>query len=112
MEGLRQQKVSRLLQKELGEIFQREGRSLFSGAFITVTKVRVSPDLSVAKVYLSFFSVKDTAALMKKITDETKTIRRTLGDKIKNQVRVIPNLTFFIDDSLDYLEKIENLLKQ
>ena len=112
METTRQKKVARLIQKELGEIFQRESKTMFGGAFITVTGVRMSPDLSVAKAYLSLFAVKDRNALMAEIKKQTKEIRTKMSEKIKKQVRIIPNLDFHIDDSLDYAEKIENLLKK
>ena len=112
METTRQKKVARLIQKELGEIFQRESKTMFGGAFITVTGVRMSPDLSVAKVYLSLFAVKDRNTLMVDIKKQTKEIRTKMSEKIKKQVRIIPNLDFHIDDSLDYAEKIENLLKK
>ena len=112
METTRQKKVARLIQKELGEIFQRESKTMFGGAFITVTGVRMSPDLSVAKAYLSLFAVKDRNALMVDIKKQTKEIRTKMSEKIKKQVRIIPNLDFHIDDSLDYAEKIENLLKK
>jgi ribosome-binding factor A len=111
METTRQKKVARLLQKELGEIFQRESRNMFNGAFITVTTVRISPDLSFAKVYISMFAVNDKIEMLKLIKSKNKEIRTNLAEKIKNQVRAIPSFDFYIDDSLDYAEKIENLLK-
>lgn len=112
MSSTRQLKIARLLQKELAEIFQREARSLFKGAFITVTAVRVSPDLSVAKVYLSFLAVKDKEALLEHIKTHVKEIRKQLGMNTRNQLRVIPELIFYIDDSLDYAERIDELLKK
>ena len=112
MDSTRQNKVSRLLQKELGEIFQRESRNLFGGAFITVTLVRVSPDMGVAKVYLSLFAVKDKTEMMDKIKAEKKEVRKLLALRIKKQVRIIPELDFILDDSLDYAEKIDQLLKK
>ena len=112
MDTTRQNKVSRLLQKELAEIFQRESRNLFGGAFITVTQVRVSPDLSSAKVYVSLFLVKDTGALLKQIKEMYSEIRKQLGIRIKKQLRIVPALDFFIDDSMDYAEKIDRLLKK
>lgn len=112
MDSQRQLKVSRLLQKELGEIFQRETRLLFGNALITVTQVRVSPDLSVAKVYVSLFNVPDTKVLLKLIQENTKEIRMKLSDRVKKQVRIIPNLVFFLDDSLDYAMRIDELLKK
>ena len=112
MESTRQKKIGRLLQKELGEIFQREGSVMFSGVLITVTHVRVTPDLSSAKVYLSLFLHKDKESFLKTIREKTTLVRMKLAEKIKKQVRVIPKLDFFLDDSLDYAEKIDELLKK
>ncbi len=112
MESLRQQKVNKLLAKELAEIFRSEARSLFGGGFITVTSVRVSPDLSSAKVYLSIMATKDKKAIFKLVEDQTSVIRRKLGMIVGKQLRIVPELTFFIDDSLDYAMKIEELLKK
>ena len=112
MDTKRQLKVSRLIQKELGDIFQKETRTLFGNALITVTQVRVSPDLSVAKVYVSLFNVPDTKVLLKLIQENTKDIRMKLSDRIRKQVRIIPNLVFFLDDSLDYAMRIDELLKK
>lgn len=110
MESTRQSKISRLLQKDLSDIFQREGRNLFGHAMITVTKVHVTSDLSIAKVYLSLFTTTDKNDTLKFIKFHTKEIRFKLGQRIGKQVRVIPDLQFFLDDSLDYIEKIEKLL--
>lgn len=112
MDTTRQLKVSRLIQKELGDIFQKETRTLFGKALITVTQVRVSPDLSVAKVYVSLFNVPDTKVLLKQIQENTKDIRMKLSDRIRKQVRIIPNLVFYLDDSLDYALRIDELLKK
>jgi ribosome-binding factor A len=112
MDSQRQLKVSRLLQKELGEIFQRETRPLFGNALITVTQVRVSPDLGIAKVYVSLFNAPDNKALLESIKTHTKEIRMKLSDRVKKQVRVIPNLAFYLDDSLDYAMRIDELLKK
>lgn len=112
MDSTRQSKISRLIQKELGEIFQQQGRSHFGGAMITVTNVIITKDLSLAKVYLSLFATKDKDELIKKITANTKELRLNLSQKVRNQLRVIPELKFYIDDALDYIEKIDNLLKQ
>ena len=112
MDTKRQLKVSRLIQKELGEIFQKETRTIFGNALITVTQVRVSADLSVAKVYVSLFNVPDTKVLLKLIQEHTKEIRMKLSDRIRKQVRIIPNLVFFLDDSLDYAMRIDELLKK
>ena len=110
MESTRQNKVSRLLQKDLGDIFQQESRSKFRGAMITVTKVHVTRDLSIAKVYLSLFATDDKENLIENIKLHTKEIRYKLGQKIGRQVRAVPELQFYLDDSLDYIENIEKLL--
>lgn len=111
METTRQSKVSRLIQKDLGEIFQRNAQTVFAGAMITVTKVNITRDLSIAKVYLSVFG-KDPSNVIKVVQASTKQIRKQLASRIKNQVKAIPELRFFIDDSIDYLENIEQLLKK
>jgi ribosome-binding factor A len=110
METTRQQKISRLIQKDLSTIFQTEGRNLFGGAMITVTKVYVTKDLSVAKAYLSLFGTKDKHALLEAIRMHTREIRRRLGNKEHNQLRIIPELQFFEDDSLDYIDNLDRLL--
>ena len=111
METTRQQKIARLIQKDLGVIFLQETRNLFGGVMITVTKVHVAKDLSVAKSYVSIFPSKDKETIMDNIRKHTKEIRRILGQKEHNQLRVIPDLQFFLDDSLDYIENIDHLLK-
>jgi ribosome-binding factor A len=110
METTRQNKIARLIQKDLGMIFQQEGRNLFGGAMITVTKVNIAKDLSVARIYLSLFGIKDKEALLESIRTHTKLIRRELGFRVHNQLRIIPELHFFMDDSLDYIENIDHLL--
>ena len=112
MESTRQLKISRLLQKELSEVFLFEARNLFGHAMITVTKVHVAKDLSIAKVYLSLFGVMEKKELFKSIDNHTKEIRRALGMRVKQQLRVVPELHFFMDDSLDYIENIDKLLKE
>ncbi len=111
METKRQEKINNLLQKDLGEIFQVEMRHVSKGAMITVTKVKVTPDLSLAKVYLSLFATSDKDGLLSGIRKHSKEIRGKLGNRIRNQLRVVPDLSFYLDDSLDYIENIENLLK-
>ena len=111
MDTTRQQKYSRLIQKEIGDIFQKEGYNYFGRAFVTVTNVRVSPDLGIAKVYVSVFGGTNGKVTIDEITSHQKEIRRELGNRIRHQARIIPELKFFLDDSLDYVEKIEKLLK-
>lgn len=111
MDSTRQNKVARLLQKELGEIFQRESMNWFRGALISVTVVRVAPDLSFAKVFVSIFAPsKDEQELFKSIQDNTKKIRQLLAQKVAKQLRIIPELAFHIDDSIAYEENITRLL--
>jgi ribosome-binding factor A len=112
METQRQLKISRMLQREISEIFQREMRGKFGGALITVTKVKITSDMSVARVYLSLFATKDKDALLEAIQHHTGEIRFHLGKRIRNQVRAIPALEFYLDDSLDYIDKIEDLLEE
>ena len=112
METKRQQKIAKLIQKELSEIFQREIRS-HGNIMITVTKVNVTSDMSYARVYLSVFGPDREAktSVVKEVNAMSKNIRGLLGDRIRFQLRVIPELQFFEDDSLDYIENIDNLLK-
>jgi len=109
MESKRQQKVARQLQKDLSEIFQREVPHLFNGAFITVTSVRVSPDLSVARVYLSFLATKNKEMLLESIREHSRALRQHLGDRVRHQLRIVPDLTYFIDDTAEYAEKMDKL---
>lgn len=111
MESVRQSKVARLIQKELASFFQVESRNLFMGKMITVTVVRVSPDLGLAKIYLSIFPTDKNEDYLSVINLHVKTIRNALGKSIRHQVRIIPELAFYLDDSLDYLERIDRLLK-
>lgn len=112
METTRQQKVGKLLQREMGEIFQREGQSVGRGLLLTVSTVRVSPDLGLARVYLSIFPSTNAEAVLKEVKQRTSHYRNELAKKIRHQVRVIPELNFYLDDSLDYIDKIDNLLKE
>jgi ribosome-binding factor A len=109
MESVRQSKVSKLLQKELAEIFRSHSKTMFDGAFITVTVVRISSDLGSAKAYVSIMANKDIDVIYQSILDQKIHIRKILGNLIGKQVRVIPELSFFIDDSYDYAEKINKL---
>jgi ribosome-binding factor A len=111
METTRQQKIARLIQKELGTWFQRHARDLSGNALITPTKVYISKDIAFAKVYLSLFTPGDKQQLLEQIRKHTREIRFQLGRDLHNSLRIIPELQFFEDDSLDYLEKIEELLK-
>ena len=111
MEGTRLQKIERLLQKELSDIFQKQTQAMH-GVLVSVSVVRVSPDLSVAKAYLSIFPSAKGEELLKAIRANTKAIRYDLGQRVRLQLRKNPELSFFIDDSLDYIEHIDSLLNK
>jgi len=111
MEGTRLNKIGRLLQKELGELFRKQ-TAMMHGTLISVSTVYVSPDLSLAKVYLSIFPSEKGKELLEMIEKNKKTLRYDLGQLVRNQLRRIPELMFYLDDSLDYVENIDKLLKQ
>lgn len=110
MENIRLSKIERLLQKEMGDIFQKQTQAAAQGAMLSVTRVRVSADLSVARVYLSIFPSDKSEILLKAVRANARTLRYDLGQRVRMQLRKIPELTFFIDDTLDYLENIDKLL--
>jgi len=107
MESKRQQKVARQLQKDLSDIFQKEGRSWFQNAFITVTIVRVSPDLGQARVYLSFLLNKNKEMLLQDVRERGKSIRQELGNRVRHQLRIVPDLHFYLDDTAEYAAKMD-----
>lgn len=109
--SVRQQKFSRLIQKELSDIFLRDQRGVLGNVFITIVDVRVSPDLSLAKVYISMMLAKDKNAVLQKLDTHKKEIRKALGDRIRNQARIIPELAFFIDEVEENAQRMESLLK-
>lgn len=111
METTRQNKIARLIQKDLANIFQAQTRKTH-GVLVSVSVVRISPDLSVAKVYLSIFPSARAQELLDNINAQASQIRYELGTLERHQLRIIPELKFFIDDSLDYIENIDKLLKQ
>jgi len=111
VESTRQKKVSRLIQKEIADIFLRKGNEFAHGKLISITKVRVSPDLSFARIYLSIFPSTNNEDILKIIQDNSAKIRFDLGHKVRSQLRIVPDIAFYIDDSLDYIEKIDRLLK-
>lgn len=109
METTRQQKIQRLLQKELADIFQRQTAQMH-GVLVSVSAVRISPDLSVMRGYLSVFPSERAAEIIGNINQQTTQLRYELGQRVRHQLRIIPELKFFQDDSLDYLENIDRLL--
>jgi ribosome-binding factor A len=112
MESKRQQKFSRLIQKELSEIFQRETNSLLPSTMITITKVRATPDLSIVRVFLSFFNTSDHILAINTINAHNAEIRYNLGKRIKDQVRGVPQLAFFMDDTNEYVDKMDKIFNQ
>ena len=111
MQETRQNRIARLLQKELSLIFQSQTRAMH-GVMVSVTRCRVSPDLSICTAYLSVFPSEKGEEIIRNITANEKTVRYELGTRMRNQLRIIPELRFFIDDSLDYIEHIDELLKK
>ena len=109
MESTRQAKISRLLQKELSEIFRRQTAKTH-GVIVSVSAVRVSPDLSVAKAYLSVFPSEKAMEVMENIEASKQTVRYELAQIVRHQLRKVPELQFYLDDSLDYIENIDHLL--
>jgi ribosome-binding factor A len=111
MQETRQNRISRLLQKELATIFQLQ-TSKTHGVLVSVTRVRVSPDLSICTAYLSIFPSDKGDEILENIRKNEKSIRFELGTRVGKQLRVVPEVRFFIDDSLDYIEYIDELLKK
>jgi len=112
MESTRQKKVARLVQKELADILLHHSGELAPGKMISVTTVRVSPDLSLAKTWISIFPSEKSAEILENLRSQVPRIRYELGQKVRNQLRIVPEIAFFVDDSNDYIDKISNLLKE
>ena len=111
METTRQNKIARLLQKELSDIFLLQTKSMH-GVLVSVSAVRISPDMSVARAYLSIFPSERADEIIKNINANMKSVRYELGTRVRYQLRIIPELKFFVDDSLDYAAHIDELLKK
>lgn len=109
-ETMRQKKVGAQLQKDFSDIFTRLAPELVHGALVSVTGVRMSPDLALAKVYVSIFPFDKSQFMLKRLKDGVPTVRRLLGAKVRNQLRIVPEVAFFIDDSMEYVEHIEKLI--
>ncbi|WDF55322.1 30S ribosome-binding factor RbfA [Mucilaginibacter sp. KACC 22063] len=109
MESKRQQKFAGVIQQDLAAIFQREGMNFLPNTLVTITKVRVTPDLAIARVFLSFFNNTNTAAALSTVKQHSSEIRYKLGARIKDQVRIIPQLEFFVDDTNEYVERMDAL---
>lgn len=111
MESKRQQKFGRQIQKDLSDIFQKDFRDIFGRGMVTITDVKVSPDLSIARCYLSFLLVDKPQAVVDELNEKQKAIRNVLAGKIRHQVRIIPYLSFFLDDTAEYAAKIDALFE-
>lgn len=111
-ESKRQKQVARLIQEEMTILFQREGLSIVQGGMVSISKVVVTPDLLEARIYLSFFKIEDPQALLAGIKEKTGELRGALGNKLRNQLRRIPELQFFLDDTLDHVQRMDDLFKK
>ena len=111
-ESKRQKQVGKQIMEELSDILQREGFNVIDGGMVSISKVMVTPDLLEARVYLSLFQIKDQGALMHQIKERTWDLRKQLGTRLKNQLRRVPELQFFNDDTLDYVFKMEEIFKK
>ena len=112
LEGKRQKQVAGLLNKELSDIFQRMGLNMIDGGMVSIAGVKITPDLFDARIYLSFFKVKDNDAALKKVEEQAHEIKKELTGRVRHQLRSMPKLTFYIDDTLEYAEKIDKLFKE
>ncbi|MDC0028961.1 30S ribosome-binding factor RbfA [bacterium] len=112
METTRQKKVARLVLKELSQIFNKETTNLIGPMMISITAVRISPDLAYANIYVSIFPVDDPFESLNQIKNNSSFFRKKLGGAVRNQLRIVPELKFFLDDSAEYAEEIESLLKK
>ena len=109
-EGKRQKQVAGVIIHELNDIFLRMGLNMLDGGMVSISSVKITPDLFEARVYLSFFQIKDNDAMLTRIQEKSKEIRNELGKRVRHQLRSIPQITFYIDDTLDYVFKMEELL--
>ena len=112
MESKRQQKFAGVIQRDLAEIFQREGNSYFPNTLVTITKVRMTPDLAIARVFLSFFNTANASQALNSVKTHAGEIRYKLGLRIKDQARIIPHLEFFVDDTNEYVERIDKIFEK
>ena len=111
-EGKRQKQIGGLLFEEISQIFQRLGLNMIDGGMVSISSVKVTPDLLEARVYLSFFQVKDQASVMKKIQERSWEIKKELALKVGKQLRRMPVLQFFLDDTLEHVFKMEEIFKK
>lgn len=111
-ESTRQLKVAKEIQKDMAEIIRSKGMAAFQGALVSVSGVKISPDLSVSKIYVSVFPSEKAQAVMSILEENSRSLRGELGSKVGKQLRIVPEITFYLDSSLDYVEHIEELLKK
>ncbi|MEO5984915.1 MAG: 30S ribosome-binding factor RbfA [Ferruginibacter sp.] len=112
LEGKRQKQVAAVLEKELNDIFQRLGLSMIDGGMVSISSVKITPDLFDARIYLSFFKVNDPITALKIIEEKSWEIKKALTARVRHQLRSMPQLSFYIDDTLEYVEKMEQLFKE
>lgn len=112
IEGKRQKQVAAVIEKEMNDIFQRLGLAMIDGGMVSIASVKITPDLFDARIYLSFYKVKDPVQTLKHIQDKSREIKKELTARVRHQLRSMPQLSFFLDDTLDYVDKIEQLFKE
>ncbi len=112
LEGKRQKQVAGLINEELSDIFQRLGLAMFDGGMVSIASVKITPDLFDARVYLSFFKMPNNELALKKVEDLAHEIKKQVSARLRHQLRSMPRLTFYIDDTLDYVDKMENLFRE
>ena len=112
LEGKRQKQVAGLLNKELSDIFHRLGLAMMDGGMVSISSVKITPDLYEARIHLSFFKITDSQDALKKIQERSWEIKKELTARVRHQLRSMPNLTFYIDDTLDYVDKMEQIFKE
>jgi ribosome-binding factor A len=111
-EGKRQKQIGGLIQEELNKIFQRFGLNMIDGGMVSISSVKITPDLLEARVYLSFFQVADAMKALKKIQEKAGEIKRELGNQVRQQLRRIPEVKYFMDDTLDHVFRMEEIFKK
>jgi ribosome-binding factor A len=111
LEGKRQKQVAAVLEKDLNEIFQRMGLSMINGGMVSIASVKITPDLFEARIYISFFKISDPVATLKIIEERAWEIKKELTARVRHQLRSMPQLSFYIDDTLEYVDKMEQLFK-
>jgi ribosome-binding factor A len=112
IEGKRQKQVAAVIEKEMNDIFQRLGLAMIDGGMVSIASVKITPDLFDARIYLSFYKVNDPVQTLQHIQDKSREIKKELTARVRHQLRSMPQLSFFIDDTLDYVDKIEQLFKE